>query len=395
MKIALVSDTYFPRINGVSVSMDNFAEEYRKLGHEVYIIAPLFPGYKDKNKYVIRIKSHHIFFDPQDRLSNPFSLSMSRKIKKEILARKFDVFHTQTPFALGLSAIFWAKQTGCPVINTYHTLFESYVHYLKFVPQMISISMARRISRWYCNRMDLVIAPTRRMKTLLESYKIRERIEVVPTGIKMSKPMKNICKIFCEKYPQIKKGINLLYMGRLEKEKNIDFLFYALKRLVKTNKDIKLLMAGSGYDEARLKDLVKVMGIEKYVIFLGTYTNLQRPNILSLADIFVFSSVTETQGLVILEALSAGVPVVAVKRMGVAEVMEGNKGGILTELSIDKFVAAVNKMITDKKFYAQKKKEALLHAKEWESSAMAKKMLSLYKETIAEYKKSPKTKGEL
>ena len=197
--------------------------------------------------------------------------------------------------------------------------------------------------------MDLVIAPTKRMKTLLENYKVRERIEVVPTGIKMKKPMKKICNIFCEKYPQIKKGINLLYMGRLEKEKNIDFLFYALKRLLKANKDIKLLMAGGGYDELRLKDLARVMGLEKHVLFLGTYTDLQRPNILSLADIFVFSSVTETQGLVILEALSAGVPVVAVKRMGVAEVMEGNKGGILTELSIDKFEEAVNKKNHDKK----------------------------------------------
>ncbi len=385
MKIALVSDTYFPRINGVSVSMDNFAEEYRKLGHEVYIIAPHFPGHKDKDSHIIRIQSHHVFFDPQDRLSNPFSPSMSGKIKKEIIGRKFDIIHTQTPFSLGLSAIFWAKQTGCPVVHTYHTLFESYVHYLQFVPQVISISMARRISRWYCNRMDLVIAPTKRMKTLLENYKVRERIEVVPTGIKMKKPMKKICNIFCEKYPQIKKGINLLYMGRLEKEKNIDFLFYALKRLLKANKDIKLLMAGGGYDELRLKDLARVMGLEKHVLFLGTYTDLQRPNILSLADIFVFSSVTETQGLVILEALSAGVPVVAVKRMGVAEVMEGNKGGILTELSIDKFAEAVNKMIHDKKFYAKKKKEALIHAKEWESSAMAKKMISLYRETIEQY----------
>jgi len=385
MKIALVSDTYFPRINGVSVSMDNFAEEYRKLGHEVYIIAPHFPGHKDKDSHIIRIKSHHVFFDPQDRFSNPFSPSMSAKIKKEILGRKFDIIHTQTPFSLGLSAIFWAKQTGCPVVHTYHTLFESYVHYLQFVPQVISISMARRISRWYCNRMDLVIAPTKRMKILLENYKVRERIEVVPTGIKMKKPMKKICNIFCEKYPQIKKGINLLYMGRLEKEKNIDFLFYALKRLLKTNKDIKLIMAGGGYDELRLKDLARVMGLEKHVLFLGTYTDLQRPNILSLADIFVFSSVTETQGLVILEALSAGVPVVAVKRMGVAEVMEGNKGGMLTELSVDKFTEAVNKMIHDKKFYAQKKKEAMLHAKEWESSAMAKKMISLYREAIEQY----------
>jgi glycosyltransferase involved in cell wall biosynthesis len=387
MKIAIVTDTYFPRINGVSVSIDTFAGEYRKLGHEVYIIAPHYPGYRDKDGRVIRIKSHYMFFDPADRLSNPWLPSSSRTIKKKILSRKFDIIHTQTPFSLGISAMVWANKIKCPVIHTYHTLFESYVHYLKFVPQQISVQLARRISRWYCNRMDLVVAPTRRMKTLLTEYKVRKPIEVVPTGIKLEMPACKAVRSYLKKYPGLSVKRNLLFMGRLEREKNIDFLFYVLKKLLKERDDVKLVLAGSGMDASRLKALVKAMGLSKNVLFLGSYKDADRICILSTAELFVFSSLTETQGLVVLEALSSGLPVVAVNKMGVAEVMEGNRGGILTELNVDAFAKAVNRMLDDKVFYAKKKKEACAHAKEWASGAMAAKMLHIYKKAIEEYKR--------
>ncbi|HDT15392.1 MAG TPA: glycosyltransferase family 4 protein, partial [Firmicutes bacterium] len=146
MKIAIVTDTYRPRINGVVTSIDTFAAEFRKLGHEVHIIAPDFPERRKEDTKkedpdiikeddgVIRIKSRYLFFDPEDRLADPWTPSSRRKIKKEITSQNFDIIHTQTPFSLGIEAIRWGKKLKCPVVHTYHTMFESYIHYYKFIP---------------------------------------------------------------------------------------------------------------------------------------------------------------------------------------------------------------------------------------------------------------------
>ncbi len=393
MRIALVTDTYRPRVNGVVASIDTFANEFRKLGHEVKIVAPEYPASqidvkdKDNEKYVIRIKSHYLFFDPEDRLPDPKLPSSKKRIKEEILNFKFDIIHTQTPFTLGMEAIKWAKKLNSPIIHTYHTMFESYVHYFKFIPKPIAIWLTKKISKWYCDKMDLNITPSTQMKELLLSYGIKKPIEVNPTGIKIDKFKIFNGDDFREKYNIPKDTILLLFMGRIGAEKNIPFLFKVLKNILNKKPNTKLIVAGKGPAEEEVHKAAEEIGVKDNVIFLGYFEPQDWVNCYAAADLFTFASVTETQGLVVTEAMAVGTPVVAVGAMGVAEVMKGNRGGVLVNLDVNEFSEAVLKFLDDKNFYEEKRKEAFEYAKEWSAETMAKKLLEKYEKAIELKKK--------
>lgn len=392
MKIAMVSDTYRPRINGVVTSIDTFAKEYRKLGHDVTIIAPEFPPEemaKDKKdtsaeEYVIRIKSNQLFFDPEDRLPNPWSPTAVKTINDQILSQRFDIIHTQTPFTIGIEAIKWAKKMKCPIIQTYHTMFESYMHYFKFMPTAFSVPLARNISRWYCNKMDLNITPSTQMKDLLLKYKVTKPIEVNPTGIKIDL-FKNYSRADFRKKNNISEDTTLLlFMGRVAPEKNIPFLFEVLKQILPWRPNTKLLIAGKGPAEEEVKDICHNEGLDDHVLYMGYFEPQDWVNCYAAADLFTFPSVTETQGLVVTEAMAVGTPVVAIGEMGVAEVMQSQKGGFLVDKNVDHFVEKVKLLLSDKELYAQKKKEAFEEAKAWSAHSMAVKMLEKYQRCIDE-----------
>ena len=143
MKIAFVTTGYKPRINGLTSSVEAFSGVFRKLGHQVTVIASKYPGYIDDDKDVVRVKSHYLFFDPEDRLANPW-LPSSRRIIKRIVEQRFDIVHTHTHFLLEMDSIRWAKKMGCPIVYTYHTLFENYVmHYAKWFPAVFKVAFFR------------------------------------------------------------------------------------------------------------------------------------------------------------------------------------------------------------------------------------------------------------
>ncbi|MEI7542483.1 MAG: glycosyltransferase [bacterium] len=398
MKIAIVTDTYRPRVNGVVTSIDTFANEYRKFGHEVKIIAPEFPAaqkdFKDSEneQFVIRIKSHYLFFDPEDRLPNPWLPSMRKKIKEELLRHKFDVVHTQTPFALGMEAVKWAKEMDSVIVHTYHTMFESYIHYVKFLPRPIGLWFSKWFSRWYCEKMDLNITPSTQMRDLLLSYKVTKPVLVNPTGIKMDKFKKFDGADFRKKNNIPADTILFLFMGRIGQEKNIPFLFDVLKKVktLKPGKEIKLMVAGKGPAEEAVHAAAKEKGVENDILWFGYFEPQDWVNCYAAADLFTFASITETQGLVVTEAMAVGTPVVAVGEMGVAEVMAGDKGGLLVPLNVDRFVEAVMKMLDDKNLYAAKKKEAFAYAQEWSAEAMAVKLLAKFTKAIEDKKLSKK-----
>jgi len=397
MRIAVVTDTYFPRINGVSVSIDTFASEYRKLGHEVYIVAPHFPGHRDHDSRIIRIKSHYLFFDPEDRLPNPLHPSALKVIKKNILSKNFDIIHTQTPFALGIAAIDWARKINCPLVHTYHTLFESYVHYLKFLPKPMSIGIARQVSRWYCNQMDMVVAPTPQIRTLLLKYGVKSPVKVIPTGIKSDSINPEKYRELISRHPELRStGKKLLYMGRVEKEKNIEMLLEAFREVVTKIDGVRLVIAGGGGHLPAIKKKASEMSLSGDILFTGYFKPEERAEYLNACDIFVFPSVTETQGLVVLEAMRGGLPVVGVNAMGVSEVMKGDAGGILTANNPRDFAEAIMALIRKEKLYLAKKQEALRHSENFSSRNMAVKMLSNFGGLIYRKKMNPnKHKGVL
>src|SRR5215213_6598337 len=176
MKIALVTDTYLPRINGVSTAVTTLARELRALGCEVQICAPAFPDYVDEAPDVHRVPSWYLALDPEDRLAKPWH----RPTAEYFAIQKFALVHTQTPFSLGVAALRWARQSGARVVHTYHTRFSSYTEsYLGLIPRSVSGRMVQVLSKRYCDACDLVVAPSASIREELLTFQVQTRVEVI------------------------------------------------------------------------------------------------------------------------------------------------------------------------------------------------------------------------
>ncbi len=386
MRIAFVSTSYFPRINGVTFSVEAFARVFRTMGHDVYIIAPEFPGYVEKDDKVIRIHSHYFFIDPEDRIPNPWHPASKYSIRK-ILSLNFDIIHTHVPFFLEGAAIGWARKMRCPLVNTYHTHWEHYKHYVKFLPEKILVAYLKPILRRFLNSHDLILTPSSQMVEVLHSYLVKRRIEVLPTGIDLAKFRGHGGDDFRKRMGISKEIKLLLFVGRIGQEKNIPFLFQVLKRIIPKYPDVLLLLAGDGPSRKALWSMARREGLDRYVRFIGYLTD-ELISCYDAADIFVFSSLTETQGIVLTEAMATGTPVVAVSALGVIDVMRGSRGGFLVEHDIDRFSEAVLSLLGDRNLYNQKRKDALQCARESTIENEALKVLGFYEELLASGKRS-------
>jgi glycosyltransferase involved in cell wall biosynthesis len=375
MNIGIFTDTYTPQVNGVVTSIETFRKEYEKRGHSVYIFAPNAPGAPKNESGVFRFASMHFPQNPDYRMSTMTSKKFRWHMIRDM---KLDIIHTQDPFALGLYGVFIGKTHHIPLVHTYHTFYERYVHYLP-VPHAVSVALAKRVSKDFCREHNLIIAPSTVFKTVLEGYGIMRPIEVIPTGINE--------KAFSELLPknEIYGTFNipspkhfLMFAGRLGKEKNIDILLRTLKEVLKKFPETTLAIAGDGTERQNLERYAQKIGVLKNVRFIGFIKPQVLYSLMHAARAFVFASVTETQGLVAAEAMMAGTPVIAVDEMGLRDVLVGGKGGIPVKLAEKDFEVAITKLFIDEALWKKKSAEAKKRAREFSSGAMAEKMLARY-----------------
>ncbi|MFA6376504.1 MAG: glycosyltransferase [Candidatus Paceibacterota bacterium] len=380
MKIAIVTDTYFPRINGVSVSTRIFAREFCRQGHEVHVHAPAFPDKGEDNEpfRVIRYPSLYLAFEPEDRMGYGF-----RKEAKAFIGQNYDIVHTQTPFFLGQLAVKWARKSGAKVVHTYHTFYRAYAeYYFWYLPKRLKTYSAEWISKKYCNSCDLIVAPAPHIAREVASYRVKTPIVIIPTGVMLSQFEGKDGHKFRSKMGFSEKEKILLYVGRLADEKNIDFLLRVFARIANEYDNARFVIAGSGPALSGLKDLASRLRVDEKTHFLGYIKGNVLRDCYAAADLFLFASVTETQGLSVLESMAAGVPVVAVGRMGVKDIFEMQKGGIATEPDEDEFFRAVVKMLKEPDLYRQKKMETGSVVKNWSSEAMADRTLNEYEKLL-------------
>jgi glycosyltransferase involved in cell wall biosynthesis len=379
MNIGIFTDTYTPQVNGVVTSIETFRKEYEARGHEVFLFAPNAPGVPKNESNIFRFESMHFPQNPDYRMSSMTSKKLQWHMIREM---KLDIIHTQDPFALGLYGVFIGKTYHIPLVHTYHTFYEKYVHYLP-VPHAVSVALAKKMSKEFCKEHNLIIAPSTVFKTVLEGYGIRRPIEVVPTGINEKAfsellPKNEIYKTFDIPNPKN----FLMFAGRLGKEKNIDILLRTLKEVVKKFPETTLAIAGDGTERQNLEHYAQKIGVLKNVRFIGFIKPRVLYSLMHAARAFVFASVTETQGLVAAEAMMAGTPVIAVDEMGVRDVLSGGKGGIPVRLAEKDFEAAITKLFTNEALWKKKSAEAKNRAREFSSGAMAEKMLEHYRYLI-------------
>lgn len=312
MRIGLFTDTYFPQVSGVATSIRTLKTELEKLGHTVFIFTTTD---KDVDRYedwqIVRIPSVP-FFAFKDRRVAYRGFSKALEIAKQY---QLDIIHTQTEFALGLLGIWIARELKIPVVHTYHTQYEDYVHYIA-KGLVIRPGMVKYMARGFMNDLDGVICPSEIVYDLLVKYGIEAEKRVIPTGIELAKFERP--EISDDNLQSLREKLGfqtgetmLLSLSRVSYEKNIQAIISALPAVLEENPAVKLVVAGDGPYLPDLKELAQRLGIAEQVIFTGMIAPSETALYYKAADFFVSASTSETQGLTYLESLASGTPVVA------------------------------------------------------------------------------------
>jgi 1,2-diacylglycerol 3-alpha-glucosyltransferase len=382
MRILMVSDVSFPRVNGVSTSIATFRRSLAELGHESTLIAPAYPAAPAAEPDLIRIPSRAVPRDPEDRLMRRGHVLA---LAAALAPRAFDVVHVHTPFVAHYAGTALARRLGVPVVETYHTFFEEYLHhYVPFLPSAATRFLARRCSVAQCAAVDALVVPTASMLAMLRRYGVAARAEVLPTGIDLGRFRGGDGAAFRRRHGIAAGRPVLVHISRVAHEKNIDFVLEALARVRRAVPDVLLVIAGEGPALPHLERLAGRLGLGAHVLFVGYLDREQALlDCYRAGDAFVFASRTETQGLVLLEALALGVPVVSTAVMGTADVLKGVRGALVAPDDVAGFAAAVTRVLSDDALRRQLAAAAPADAAAWSAAAMAGRLVALYHEVIS------------
>lgn len=375
MRILMVSDVYFPRVNGVSTSIETFRQTLAGSGIEVRLVVPRY-GDEAAEPGIVRVTGRSLPGDPEDRLVG--WRAMHRSVLEA--AADCDLIHIQTPFVAHYAGLAAARRLGLPVIATYHTLFEEYLqHYAPFLPAGWLQRQARAFSRRQCNALDAVVVPSTAMRERLTDYGVTKPLHVLPTGIPLSRFAAGDGAAFRHRHGLSPRRPLALFVGRVAHEKNIGFLLEAMRAARQRCPEVQLLIAGEGPAMPALKEQVGALGLHGAVHFIG-YLDRARtlPDCYAAADVFVFASRTETQGLVLLEAMAAGLPVIALAAMGTVDILAPGRGGIAAPDDSQAFGELLGDFLNSPAAWRRLRNEAPDYAAEWSDTAMAARLAALY-----------------
>ncbi len=384
MRIGIFTDSYPPYINGVSTSILMLQNALEKLGHEVFIVTvnteKLSYKYENENK-IIRIPGIPTgIYDY--RLTGIYPLRVIDKIKKWNL----DVIHSHTEFGVGTFARIIAKQFDIPLVHTCHTMYEDYVHYItKGYFNGTSKKIVEYLTKFYCDKTatELIVPSEKTYKLFKEKYKFDRNVHIIPTGIEIERfdqkkyPQKDLANLRQELNVN-KNDFIILFVGRLGEEKSVDLLIEAQSELVKINKNCKLLLVGDGPDTDNYKKLTKKLKLDNYVIFAGKVPLDRVPLYYQLATIFATASRTETQGLTVMEAHAASLPVLAADDPSFTTMVVDDLNGCFFK-NKRQYRKQVEMLMNDKEKLQKMSKQARISAEKYSPKYFAQHVLDVYK----------------
>ncbi len=329
MHIAYFTNTYLPVVSGVVRSVQSFREAFASLGHNVFVFAQE-DDYEDTEPFIFRYPSLRLPLS----VDIPTALPVSPFVDQLIPKLKLDVIHTHHPFLLGQTAATKARDYNLPLIFTFHTQYHEYTHYVPFSQEQVQEFLKNRVMNWlrdYMRKCQHIIIPSESMRSILvNDYGLVDRFTVIPTGLDIT-PYKNADGAPLRAEWGWSDDKIIISVGRLAEEKNWDTLLQAFALAIKEQPNLRLVLVGDGPQAQSLRQLAGELGITERVLFTGRVPFEQIPAYLKAADLFAFASVTETQGLVTLEAMAAGLPVVAVAGPGTSDIVEDGAQGYLVQ----------------------------------------------------------------
>jgi glycosyltransferase involved in cell wall biosynthesis len=381
MRVLFLSDVYFPRVNGVSTSIRTFRSDLGQLGVDSLLVAPEYPGAAaDSDSSIIRVPSGSVPRDPEDRR---FRSGPLRRVLDGRLAAQADLVHIHTPFIAHYAGVRFAREHGLPVVATYHTFFEDYLHhYVPVLPRGIGRWIARRFTLSQCDDVAALISPSGPMRDALQAYGVTTPIDVLPTGLAAESFVRGDGARFRTQFGLPHDRPLLLYVGRVAFEKNIDFLLRMFARLLTRRPDALFVVAGEGPAREHLTRLARELGIKDQVRFIGYLDRAtDLPNCYAAGDAFVFASRTETQGLVLLEAMAQGTPVVSTAELGTRSILTPECGAYVVPEDEQAFAAAVAQAL-NLAADSPRRTQLRAHAESWASLAMARRLVNCCEKVI-------------
>ena len=395
MRIGIFTETYTPYISGLVTSEVMLKEALEKKGHEVYVVTANLDSFEyeyDEKEKVLRIPGIPTGIY-NARLTSIYPLQALNKIKSWNL----DIIHSQTEFAIGSFARLFAKQYNIPIVHTYHTMYEDYVHYItKGHFNRSSKKIVEYLTKFYCDKtIGELIVPTKKAYDLFKKkYNVERNIHIIPTGIEVDRfyrenineKKKNELK---KKYGLKKDDFILIFVGRIAEEKNIPFIINVTADLIKEKKNLKLLIIGDGPDRLKYEKYAKEKNAEKNIIFTGKVSWKDIPNYYGLGNAFISASTTETQGLTIIEAMASSLPTLCIDDESFNGTVINDLNGYLfkNEIECKEYIL---KIINNKRILETLSKGARNSADKHSSKYFAERVLDVYKIAIKNKKPSYK-----
>ncbi|MCI8568791.1 MAG: glycosyltransferase family 4 protein [Bacilli bacterium] len=389
MRIGIFTETYTPYISGLVTSEVMLKKALEKNGHEVYVVTANLESFKyeyNEQEKILRIPGIPTgIYD--SRLTSIYPLQAVNKIK----SWKLDVIHTQTEFAIGTFARLLAKQYNIPLVHTYHTMYEDYIHYItKGYFKRSSKKLVEYFTKFYCDTTatELIVPTTKTYKLFKDKYHFEKNIHIIPTGIEVERFYKeNINKKeisnLRKQLKLSKKDFIILFVGRLAEEKNIEFLITSEKELNKKYSNIKLLIVGDGPDKEKYELLSEKLNLQDKIIFTGKVSWDDMPYYYHLANIFTSASKTETQGLTIIEAMASNVTPLCMRDEAFESMITEELNGLFFENEKeyqDKVIYLYENLDILNKF----NKQARIQAEQYSSKYYGEKVLEVYTRAIKE-----------
>lgn len=393
MRIAFLSDSYWPRVNGVSVSIQTFAAELAKRGHAVVILCPEYPegdggsGESDQTgPTVYRFPSSQSVVSPEDRIVHVTAFPAIFYILDRF---RPDLVYAQTEFAMQIAGRIYARRRSLPFVLCSHTDYEHYIaNYITTVDGEVLRSTVRFLMRRIFGTADAIVTPSHAMERILLGYGIYKPIHVIPSGIshifapRSPEEIERSRSALASRHPQLSGRRILLFAGRVTEEKNSDFLVPLLQRLLAERDDLALFVVGGGPHLAALEELAVSRGLGNRVAFAGYLPHTELPSIYAACDVFVFPSKTETLGLCTIEAMAVGTPVVAIGEMGTRDVMRGDHGGFMVRDDLEEFALAVLRLLGDEELHRAKSAEAIAWAEGYSTENTTDRLVTFFERIV-------------
>ncbi len=384
MHIGIFSDTYFPQLNGVATSIQTLSRALEQRGHQVYLFTPSDPRQKEADDpHVFRLRSIPFFLVKNYRATVAYPPHVVNMIDKLNL----DVIHTQTEFSVGVLGKFVSSRRGIPMVHTYHTMYEDYVHYIAG-GHLVTPEMAGKFSKIFCNTASHVIAPTAKTEHLLKHYGVSKPIHVIPTGIDTTNFEKS--RYSDEEILSLRESLGLkadtpviISIGRIAKEKSIDVIIRALPALIRKLPEVRFVIVGEGMEAENLLQLAQSLGVTEHLLFTGGKPWSEIGKYYRLGNVFCSASVSETQGLTFAEAMAAGIPVVAKKDECIENIVSDGQTGLLFEKEED-LPQLLYRVLTDRACSEMLSQNGIDAMQKLSVEAFADHVEALYQQVIAE-----------